>query len=206
MDDRQMIFHGLTIRYNGEVLEPRPWTAAQAAWAAELLDDAPAGPVLELCAGVGHIGLGAVQDSTRELVMVDFNPVAQRFAEQNAATNGLADQVEFRLSRMDEALAAPERFGLIIADPPWVPSNETSKFPADPLTAIDGGDDGLDLARLCVDLVNQHLADGGTALLQLGNSQQVEQIAWYATHQPTGSLRVVETRTFEDGVLVRLVR
>lgn len=206
MDDRQMIFHGLTIRYNGEVLEPRPWTVAQAAWAAELLDDAPAGPVLELCAGVGHIGLGAVQDSTRELVMVDFNPVAQRFAEQNAAANGLADQVEFRLSRMDEALAAPERFGLIIADPPWVPSNETSKFPADPLTAIDGGDDGLDLARLCVDLVNQHLADGGTALLQLGNSQQVEQIAWYATHQPTGSLRVVETRTFEDGVLVRLVR
>lgn len=69
-----------------------------------------------------------------------------------------------------------------------------------------GGDDGLDLARLCVDLVNQHLADGGTALLQLGNSQQVEQIAWYVTHQPTGSLRVVETRTFEDGVLVRLVR
>ncbi|HEY4535146.1 MAG TPA: methyltransferase [Enteractinococcus sp.] len=134
-----MIFHGLTIRYNGEVLEPRPWTVAQATWAAELLDDAPAGPVLELCAGVGHIGLGAVQDSTRELVMVDFNPVAQRFAEQNAATNGLADQVEFRLSRMEEALAAPERFGLIIADPPWVPSNETSKFPADPLTAIDGG-------------------------------------------------------------------
>ena len=206
MDDRQMIFHGLTIRYNDEVLEPRPWTEAQSGWAADLLDDAPEGPVLELCAGVGHIGLGAVQHSARKLVMVDFNPVAQRYAQQNATANGLIEQVEFRLARMEEALAASERFGLIIADPPWVPSEETSKFPADPLTAIDGGDDGLDLARLCIDLMNQHLADGGTALLQLGNTQQVEQIDAYAAQLPAGSLRVAETRSFDDGVLVRLIR
>ena len=206
MDDRQMIFHGLTIRYNGEVLEPRPWTEAQSVWAADLLDDAPQGPVLELCAGVGHIGLGTVQHSTRKLVMVDFNPVAQRYAQQNATANGLIEQVEFRLARMEEALEASERFGLIIADPPWVPSEETSKFPADPLTAIDGGDDGLDLARLCIDLMSQHLADSGSALLQLGTIEQVEQISAYAAQQLSGSIRVVDTRTFDDGVLVQLVR
>lgn len=89
MQDQQVTFHRLTIRYNSQVLEPRPWTEAQSAWAAELLTDAPPGPVLELCAGVGHIGLGAVRDSSRYLVMVDFNPVAQRFAQDNAAANGL---------------------------------------------------------------------------------------------------------------------
>ena len=204
MLDKQITFHGLTIHYNGEVLEPRPWTEAQSAWAAELLNDAPEGAVLELCAGVGHIGLGAIRDSSRHLVMVDFNPVAQRFAQENAEANGLASRVEFRLARMEEALASNERFGLVIADPPWVPSAETSKFPADPLTAIDGGDDGLDLARTCVDLIDQHLADDGSALLQLGNNAQVELIAEYAAQR--GSMNVAETRTFDDGVLVRLTR
>ena len=198
----QLTFHGLTIQFNGEVLEPRPWTEAQSAWAAELLTDTPPGPVLELCAGVGHIGLGAIRDTSRELVMVDFSPVAQRFAQENAAANGLASQVEFRLARIEEALGADERFGLIIADPPWVPSTDTSKFPADPLTAIDGGDDGLDLARTCVDLIDQHLTDDGSALLQLGNSTQVERIAEHAAGR--GSVSVGETLSFDTGVIVHL--
>lgn len=202
--DRQLTFHGLTIRFNGEVLEPRPWTAAQSVWAAELLLDTPPGPVLELCAGVGHIGLGAIRDTTRELVMVDFSPVAQRFAHENAAANGLASQVDFRLARMEEALDAAERFGLIIADPPWVPSTDTSRFPADPLSAIDGGDDGLDLARTCVDLIDQHLTDDGSALLQLGNITQVERIAEHAAD--LGTVTVGETRSFENGVIVHLTR
>lgn len=204
MQEQQLTFHGLTIRYNSDVLEPRPWTAAQSAWAADLLSDTPPGPVLELCAGVGHIGLGAIRESSRHLVMVDFSPVAQRFAEENAAANGLASQVEFRLARIEEALGADERFGLIIADPPWVPSTDTSKFPADPLTAIDGGDDGLDLARTCVDLIDQHLTETGSALLQLGNSTQVERIAEHAAD--LGSVSVGETRSFDTGVIVHLTR
>ena len=49
---QQLSFQGLSISYDHHVLEPRPWTEAQSSWAAELLGDAPAGPVLELCAGV----------------------------------------------------------------------------------------------------------------------------------------------------------
>ena len=204
MPYQQVTFRELSIRYNDQVLEPRGWTEAQSAWAAELLIDTPPGPVLELCAGVGHIGLGAIRDTSRELVMVDFNPVAQRFAHENAEANGLASQVEFRLARIEEALGADERFGLIIADPPWVPSTDTSKFPADPLTAIDGGDDGLDLARTCVDLIDQHLTDDGSALLQLGNSAQVERIAEHAAG--VGSVSVGEMRSFDTGVIVHLRR
>ena len=206
MQDNQLTFDGLGISFNAEVLEPRPWTEAQSDWAAHLLNDAPSGPVLELCAGVGHIGLGAIQEAARYLVMVDINATAQRFAQDNAASNGLADQVEFRLARMEEALEDDERFGLIIADPPWVPSTQTSRFPADPVSAIDGGDDGLDLARTCVQIINRHLADGGSALLQLGNSEQIQLIADYAQQLPSGAVRLQESRSFDDGVIVRLSR
>lgn len=202
----ELTFAGLIISYDHRVLEPRPWTEAQSSWAAELLANAPAGPVLELCAGVGHIGLAAVQDSHRDLVMVDFNPITEHFAQHNAVVNNMAERIEFRLARMQNALAAEERFGLIIADPPWVRSTETSRFPADPVLAIDGGDDGLDLARTCVELIDQHLADGGSALLQLGSTEQVRLIAQHAKQLGEGAVTVQETKTFDDGVIVLLAR
>lgn len=201
-----LTFRGLAISFDDQVLEPRPWTEAQSQWAAELLLEAPPGPVLELCAGVGHIGLGAVLDSDRHLVMVDVNPVAEQFARENAAANGLEARVEFRLNGMDAALAADERFSLIVADPPWVRSADTSMFPEDPILAIDGGDDGLTLARTCVDLMDRHLSAGGSGLLQLGNTAQSETIAAYAAESLSGSVRVVETRVYERGVLVRITR
>ncbi|MGD6980221.1 MULTISPECIES: methyltransferase [Citricoccus] len=204
--DSRLTFCGLSIAYDHRVLEPRPWTEAQSQWAAELLPDAPAGPVLELCAGVGHIGLGAVRAGDRDLVMVDVNPVAREFAVANAAANGLGSRVEFRLARIDEALGEDELFPLIIADPPWVRSAETSRFPADPVLAIDGGDDGLDLARTCADLIVGHLTGGGSALLQLGNTAQAELIAAYAGQRSDGAVSAVETRVFDRGVVVRLTR
>ncbi|MFC7400963.1 methyltransferase [Citricoccus sp. GCM10030269] len=202
----QLRFCGLEISYDERVLEPRPWTESQSTWAAELLTDAQPGPVLELCAGAGHIGLGAVRDSDRDLVMVDVNPAAEQFALENAAANGLESRVTFRLSRLDTALDAGERFAMVVADPPWVRSEDTTMFPEDPVLAIDGGDDGLDLARQCVDLMSKHLADGGSGLLQLGNRAQAETIAAYAAGHAEGPLAAVETRSFDRGVLVHLTR
>src|SRR5689334_1747601 len=73
---REHDFSGLRIQYDDEVLAPRDWTAEQSRWAAELIREAGPGPVLELCAGVGHIGLLAVHLVPRPLVCVDANPVA----------------------------------------------------------------------------------------------------------------------------------
>ncbi|MGJ9372788.1 methyltransferase [Nesterenkonia sp. CF4.4] len=202
---QQLTFCGLEISFDHRVLEPRPWTEAQSEWAAELLVDAPPGPVLELCAGVGHIGLGAVCESDRNLIMVDINPAARVLALENAALNGLDSQVEFRLNQMETALDADERFSLIVADPPWVRSADTSLFPEDPVRAIDGGDDGLDLARTCVDLFDLHLSPGGSGLLQIGTLAQAEAITAYAADRRSGSLSVVDSRAYERGVLILFV-
>ena len=141
---------GLRIAYDERVLEPRPWTVLQSGWAADLLPALPPGPVLELCAGVGHIGLLAVAGSARDLVLVDLNPVACELARANAEAAGHAGAVQVREGRFEDVLEAGERFPLVIADPPWVPSEQTSRFPEDPLVAIDGGADGLDVARACL--------------------------------------------------------
>ena len=92
-----MEFGTLAITFDDRVLRPRKWTAAQSEWAAELMATAPAGPVLELCAGVGHIGLLSVAAADRRLVCVDANPVACDHARANAAAAGMADRVVMRV-------------------------------------------------------------------------------------------------------------
>jgi len=171
---RLRAFGPLSIAYDATVLRPRGWTVAQGRWAAALLDDLPPGPVLELCCGAGHIGLLAVHGTGRRLVAVDASPAACRWTRLNAERNGLA--VEVREARLQEALLPGESFPLVVADPPWVPHDEVDRYPEDPVLAIDGGIDGLDLARACVEVAARHLRPDGALLLQLGTNGQAERL------------------------------
>ena len=200
----QMTFGTLDIAFDDRVLRPRRWTTTQSQWAAELLAEVPAGPVLELCSGAGQIGLLAVAGSDRRLLCVDASEAACDFALANARSAGMADRVEVRLGPLDEALAPDELFPLVIADPPWVPGAETGRFPEDPLTAIDGGPDGLDVARACLRVVAGHLVPGGAAVLQLGTREQAERLGQEA--RELGDLVLSEVRQHERGVLVRVDR
>lgn len=191
-------FAGLSLTTDERLLAPREWTAAQSAWGADLLAQVPEGPVLELCAGAGHIGLAAVHGSDRRLVAVDREEVAVTRVLANAEQLGMADRVEARCSPLAEALAPGESFALVIADPPWVPRADIGRHPEDPPGAIDGGADGLDIARECVRVIERHLADGGAALLQLGTRAQVGALELPPT------LVVDEVREYVRGVVVCL--
>lgn len=196
-----MGFGPLRITFDDRVLRPRPWTAAQSTWAAEVLTSAPAGPVLELCAGAGQIGLLAVLGSTRPLVCVDLDPVACAFARHNAEQAGIADRVQVREGPMDDVLRDSERFAVVVADPPWVRRAEVGRYPEDPVLAIDGGADGMEVAWTCVDVARRHLTPGGTVILQLGTVEQMDALR---DRLGEDDLAVTEVRRCERGVLIRL--
>ena len=192
----------LDIAYDDRVLRPRPWTAEHAAWAADVLHDAPPGPVLELFCGAGHIGLLAILDSRRLLVAVDVDPVACDYARRNAEAAGVGDRVEIRNADLFAALADDELFPVVIADPPWVPSAETGRYPDDPITAIDGGPDGLELARASLEVARRHLAAAGVMLLQLGSLDEADDVRRLAGPE----LEVCEVRQPDPTGVVVAVR
>jgi release factor glutamine methyltransferase len=199
--EREMVFGGLRIRYDERVLTPRSWTLLQSRWAAELLDSVPRGDVLELCCGAGQIGLAAIAESSRRLVCVDRDPVAATYATANAQRAGLSDRVEVRRAALDEALGEAERYALVVADPPYLRTDETGRWPEDPVGAVDGGPDGLDGARLCLEVAARHLLPGGPLLLQLRTAEQAESLrsparAW--------GLALGEVRAGERGVVALL--
>lgn len=190
-------FGHLDIAYDERVLTPRPWTTHQSRWAAELAETAPDGPVLELCSGAGQIGLLAVAGTSRSLVMVDADPVACDYARRNAEAAGLADRVEVREGDLGSALRADEHFALVIADPPYLTAEEARRFPDDPPLAVLGGDDALDVARACLDVVREHLLPGGSAVRQLRDADQVAALREWLSG--TGDLAVAGFRAPHQG-------
>ena len=165
-------FGDLSIHWDRRVLQPRTWTTAQSYWAAALAPQCPPGPILELFCGAGQIGLLAASLTGRTLVQVDQDPAAGSFAQRNAAAAGLTSDV--RVASVTDALAPDERFGLIIIDPPWVPTADVEQFPDDPVVAIDGGLDGGDKVVLGLGVALRHLHPEGHAIVQVGNADQAD--------------------------------
>lgn len=139
---RWCAFGPLTIAFDGRVIEPRPWTEAHSRWAADLAGSAPPGPMLELCAGAGHIGLLAAVLADRELVQVEADPVAADYATENAARAGRASTTEVRASPVESAMRAGEAFPVVIADPPYLPTGEVDRYPEDPARQSTAGSTG----------------------------------------------------------------
>lgn len=200
MVHKQSRFGSIEVAYDDEVLVPRQWTLEQSRWAEALLQDLPDGPVLELCAGAGQIGLVVACETGRSLVQVDVDARACSYARTNAERTGVAADV--RCGDLAGALADDERFRLVLADPPYIPSDEVEQLPDDPEGAIDGGPDGLDIARTCLAVAARHLLDGGVVLLQLGTREQADLLRADVTGH---GLEVAEVRAVGDsGVLVLL--
>jgi methylase of polypeptide subunit release factors len=200
-DSRRVVEFGpLVVHHDERVLAPRQWTIAQSDWAIELSPTLPAGPVLELCAGAGHIGLVLAHATARPLVQVEDAAHAASMAVENAREAGVDTDV--RVADLQDALGANERFVIVLADPPYVPSADVGRFPEDPPPAIDGGPDGLDIARQCVAVAADHLDADGVVLLQLLDEEQAVRLAEALDER----LVVTEVRTVSDRGCIALLR
>ena len=206
LQTRCAAFGPIDVQYDARVLTPRPWTLLQSRWAAELAADQEPGPILELCAGAGQIGLAAAALSGRDLVQVEADPVAAGYARRNAVAAGLDARVQVRNAPMQHALAADERFPVIVADPPYLPSVDVARWPDDPVTAIDGGPDGLDLTRLCLRLADAHLTAAGALLLQVAGAAQARDVVTLLAAPGGPGLRPVTTRQHDPERAVMLLR
>lgn len=72
----------------------------------------------------------------------------------------------------------------------------------DPPLAIDGGADGLDLARACASVAACHVLSGGPVRVQFGTAEQAATLARCLPDR----LADGKVRAFERGVVLRLVQ
>jgi len=130
------------------------FVGADSRWLARATIRRPIHAALDLCTGSGIHALLAAAHS-RKVVAVDINNRAVRCAKFNVLASNF-NNVEVMAGDLFEPLRN-ERFDLITANPPFVPS------PMNSLTFRDGGPSGEDVQRRIVAGLSEHLSPGGIA-------------------------------------------
>jgi release factor glutamine methyltransferase len=162
-------FCGLRIAVDPGVFVPRQRTKFLVQQAVAL-----AGPqtvAVDLCCGSGALGAALVASLDQvELYAADIDPAAVRCARRNVARvyeGDLFDPLPAELRG---------RVDVLLANVPYVPTEAVGLLAPEarihePLVALDGGTDGLDVLRRVAAEAPQWLAPGGNLLVEVSEGQ-----------------------------------
>ena len=135
--------------------------------------------VVDLFCGSGAIGAAvaaalASEGRGCELHAADIDPVAAGYARRNVAPWSGRVHVGDVFAALPDSLRG--RIDVLVANAPYVPTAAVATMPPEardhePLTALDGGADGLALHRRVVAEAGEWLAPGGSVVLEASAAQ-----------------------------------
>jgi release factor glutamine methyltransferase len=163
-----------------DVLSPRPDTEILVEAAVRAAEKNKARTIADFGTGSGCIVLSVLQDCPLLTgTGIDRSEKALAIARQNARLLGLEARVRWCTadwSASDFKKHVPDRFDLIVTNPPYIPTAQIETLDPDvknydPLTALDGGADGCDAYRRIAALAPDMLTGHGLLLAEIGQGQ-----------------------------------
>lgn len=153
----EMPFRHLVLQVMPGVFIPRPETEVLVDAVLEHIDrsgsETPA--VLDLCTGSGAVAVSvAFERPAARVHATEIVPATAEVARGNAERAGVGDRVTVLagdlFGPLDPALRGT--FDVVVSNPPYVPTADLASLPDEvaahePIVALDGGADGLDVVR-----------------------------------------------------------
>lgn len=169
----QWDFSGRTFTVNENVLIPRPETEELLEWATE-----ESAPSFFADVGTGSgclaVSLAMVWTGARG-IGTDLSPEALRVAQGNAEKYNVQDRLEFLQGDLLSPLKNGIPLDVVVANLPYVRSRDLAglqrEVRREPLSALDGGPDGLSLVQRLFPQALEKLGSGGRIFLELGHDQ-----------------------------------
>ena len=163
-------FMGLKFYVDNRVLIPRQDTESLVEAVIVALHELSEPDVLDLCTGSGAIGLSVkTLIPSANVTLTDVSRDALEVARKNA--HDLNVDAEFRHGDLFKAIGK-DRFDLIASNPPYIPHGDLAglqrEVRREPMLALDGGSDGLELYRRIAADAGAHLKPGGFIFLEVG--------------------------------------
>jgi release factor glutamine methyltransferase len=173
-------FAGLRVVVGTGVFVPRRRTEFLVEQAASLL--APGAVVVDLCSGSGAVGAALLSRADNlELYAVEIDPVMADYARRNLGNRGQVIEGDL-FDPLPDRLRG--RVDVVVANAPYVPTEAIAQMPPEardhePLVALDGGPDGLDIHRRIAAGATDWLSPGGQLLIEVGERQAPIAMAFF---------------------------
>ncbi len=169
-------FWGLEFQVTPDVLDPRADTETLVEL---VLDEWSAGAVdvLDMGTGSGCVLLSILHErSEASGVGLDKSQAALAIAQANATQLELSSRSTFLESNWFDGLPDGAMFDVIVSNPPYIPSDDIENLDRDvrdydPLSALDGGMDGLDDYRHIIARAGSYLRPNGQIAFEVGFDQ-----------------------------------
>jgi release factor glutamine methyltransferase len=178
-------FFGLEFCVTPDVLIPKPDTELLVEQALSFINTPTDAPrpleAADICCGSGCVAIAVLAntDCNIRFTATDISEAALAVARENAdrllpprKRAALAFVHADLFTPLAEAAACPPLFDLILANPPYVPTQTAFSLLRDgrsePLLALDGGEDGLRVIRRLIAEAMARLDEGGYFLLECG--------------------------------------
>ena len=187
-------FRNLKLEVNGETLIPRSDTESVVGAVLERIDERGGGcKVLDLGTGSGAIAISIAQERPScEIFATDISEAALEVARRNVRQADVS--VSFYLSDVMTDLEFLGGVDVLVSNPPYIRTGDIEKLPSevrcwDPLSALDGGRDGLAFYRRIFEEAPAILKDGADIVLEIGDGQaeEVLELGSRAGFTPLGS-------------------
>jgi release factor glutamine methyltransferase len=199
-------FYGLDFEITPATLDPRPETETLVEtvldWVANVLGEGASVRILDLGTGSGCILIALLHRLPFATgVGVDLSAEAVSVAQRNADRLGVAARAAFAVAdafpaaRTGLAWAGPP-FDIIVTNPPYIPTAAIAALEPevrahDPLSALDGGVDGLVCHRRLARDLSGLLRPGGLAAVEVGHDQAAAVAALLTTAHPAARVWTV---------------
>lgn len=177
-------FMGLQFYVDNRVLIPRQDTETLVESVVVALHELQDPDVLDLCTGSGAIGLSLkTLLPSANVTLTDLSKDALEVVRKNA--NELNVDVDIRHGDLFKAVGK-DTFDLIVSNPPYIPRGDLSMLQREvlrePMMALDGGTDGLEIYRRITAEAGAHLNPGGFLYLEVGIGEAEPVLALVTEH------------------------
>jgi len=168
-------FWSRDFRVTPDVLIPRPETELLIEISLTLLAQDPPANIIDLGTGSGIIAITLAKELPQaEVTATDLSRSALEVAKRNAAAHQ-ADAIRFLHSDWF-ASVPPEKFDLVISNPPYIAENDDHLGRGDlrfePQTALTAPSQGLAAIQTIADRARDYLKIGGHLLIEHGYDQE----------------------------------